>query len=247
MKTKSILRIFLTAVFVLGTFAIHAQTKVYVHKSDGLSEEYNIADIDSISLNPRETLEPGWNNVTASSGLKNTSAPFANDGVSVFWNVFSIKDWTVNPALAANGTVNLERDYAIAFMVVDAWGIYSPSQNIVNGKLFQTVKLGAGKYEFSIEVRNCHNLEDDVVFFGAALGNDLPDADAMEGPKALNFVAIPAGWYGPSSGPDWVDTPVSCEFELSEASIVSLGFLIPDMKNLNMVHIAKVELWKYYE
>ena len=55
MKTKNILRTFLAAVFVLGTLAMNAQTKIYVHKSNGISDEYNIADIDSISFAPRET------------------------------------------------------------------------------------------------------------------------------------------------------------------------------------------------
>jgi hypothetical protein len=50
MKTKNILRAFLAAVFVFGTLAIHAQTKIYVHKSNGLADEYIIADIDSISF-----------------------------------------------------------------------------------------------------------------------------------------------------------------------------------------------------
>ena len=58
MKTKNIFRAFLTAVFVLGTWAMNAQTKIYVHKSNGSSDEYNIADIDSISFNSRETTNP---------------------------------------------------------------------------------------------------------------------------------------------------------------------------------------------
>jgi len=53
MKTKNIFRVFLTAAFVLGTMAINAQTKVYVYKSDGTSDEYNIANVDSISFNPK--------------------------------------------------------------------------------------------------------------------------------------------------------------------------------------------------
>ena len=50
MNTKNILRAFLTAVFVLGTVAMNAQTKIYVHKTDGTASEYNIADLDSISF-----------------------------------------------------------------------------------------------------------------------------------------------------------------------------------------------------
>ena len=56
MKTKNFLRVFLSIAFVLGTLAINAQTKIYIHKSDGSSDGYNIADIDSISFNPRESV-----------------------------------------------------------------------------------------------------------------------------------------------------------------------------------------------
>ena len=52
MKTNNILRTFLAAVFVLGTMAMNAQTKIYIHKSDGMATSYDIVDLDSISFNP---------------------------------------------------------------------------------------------------------------------------------------------------------------------------------------------------
>jgi len=52
MKTKNIFRAFLTAAFVLGTMAMNAQTKVYVHQKNGTSDQYDIATVDSISFNP---------------------------------------------------------------------------------------------------------------------------------------------------------------------------------------------------
>jgi hypothetical protein len=52
METKIILRAFLTASFILGTLAANAQTKIYVHKTNGLADEYNVTDLDSISFNP---------------------------------------------------------------------------------------------------------------------------------------------------------------------------------------------------
>jgi len=52
MKTKNILRTFLAAVFVLGTLAMNAQTKIYVHKSDGTADGYTISEVDSISFTP---------------------------------------------------------------------------------------------------------------------------------------------------------------------------------------------------
>jgi len=54
MKTKNILRIFLAVAFILGTLSIHAQA-VYVYKKDGTAVQYNISDVDSISLTPPAT------------------------------------------------------------------------------------------------------------------------------------------------------------------------------------------------
>jgi len=52
MKTRNILRTLLVCAFLLGTLAVNAQTKVYIYKTDGEIEEYNTADIDSISFIP---------------------------------------------------------------------------------------------------------------------------------------------------------------------------------------------------
>ena len=50
MKTKNILRTFLVSAFVLGTLAVNAQDKVYVHKTDKSAVEFTISDVDSISF-----------------------------------------------------------------------------------------------------------------------------------------------------------------------------------------------------
>ena len=78
MKTKNILYPFLTFVFVLGTLTMNAQTKVYVHKSNGSSDEYNIADIDSISFTPRETAAIDYSNLKLNeiSGVGSDSEKF---------------------------------------------------------------------------------------------------------------------------------------------------------------------------
>ena len=52
MKTKNLSRTFFAAAFILGAIAINAQTKIYVHKSDGSSKGYDISEIDSVSFNP---------------------------------------------------------------------------------------------------------------------------------------------------------------------------------------------------
>ena len=51
MKSNNILHIFFTCVFLLGALSMNAQTKIYVHKSNGTAVEFDITDIDSISFN----------------------------------------------------------------------------------------------------------------------------------------------------------------------------------------------------
>jgi len=56
MKTRNILHAFLTCAFFLGVLSMNAQTKIYVHKSNGMADEYSLADIDSISFTPPAAL-----------------------------------------------------------------------------------------------------------------------------------------------------------------------------------------------
>ena len=53
MKTN-IIRTILTCAFLIGVLTMNAQTKIYVHKTDGTATEFNIADIDSISFTAPE-------------------------------------------------------------------------------------------------------------------------------------------------------------------------------------------------
>jgi len=69
MKTKNTLRAFLITVFVLVTMAVNAQTKVYVYKSDGTSDGYNIADVDSISFTPPPTVDYSKLKINEVSGV----------------------------------------------------------------------------------------------------------------------------------------------------------------------------------
>jgi len=62
--------IFLTVAFVFGTAAIIAQTKVYFHKADGTSDEYNIADIDSVDFAPAPVVVPAGSNLIVNPGFE---------------------------------------------------------------------------------------------------------------------------------------------------------------------------------
>jgi len=82
MKTKNIFRVFLTVIFVFGTMATNAQTKVYVHKTGGTDDEFNIADVDSISFTPPATS-------TGENLLVNPGFEAPDDGVAA-----TVDPWT---------------------------------------------------------------------------------------------------------------------------------------------------------
>ena len=90
MKLKNIFRVFLTAAFILGTMAMNAQTKVYVYKADGTNDEYNVADIDSISFTPPATEQTG--NLLVNPGFENSPDGQTSDGLSDPWVVVP-EDW----------------------------------------------------------------------------------------------------------------------------------------------------------
>jgi len=52
MKIRNIFNSFFAAAFILTTLSINAQTKFYINKKDGTANQYNIADVDSISFVP---------------------------------------------------------------------------------------------------------------------------------------------------------------------------------------------------
>ena len=77
MKTN-IIRTLLTCAFFIGVLTMNAQTKIYVHKSDGSSTEFNIADIDSISFTPSATASIDYSKIKINevSGVGNDPEKF---------------------------------------------------------------------------------------------------------------------------------------------------------------------------
>ena len=175
--------------------------------------------------------EPGdWVDITESSGLVNTSSPFAYEGSALGPNLYKAVGWTVNDEAAVNGNVSVTRGSALGMIAFTS----VPSPSIINGKLYQTIELEAGSYKLDVIVFN--NASTSNTPFSAYIvvveGNDLPDtyADAAHRPQSdvasetIACLSIPRiGTTSTNTG----NTPlqnVSVEFNLTEAKTVSLGF-----------------------
>ena len=77
MKTN-IIRTLLTCAFFIGVLTMNAQTKIYVHKTDGTSTEFNIEDIDNISFTPSSTVSVDYSKIKLNevSGVGNDPEKF---------------------------------------------------------------------------------------------------------------------------------------------------------------------------
>jgi len=99
MKTKNTFRVLIAAIFVLGAMALNAQTKIYVHQTGGIDKTYNLADVDSISLNPLYIPVIPVTGVTLSSAT-----------LSLIEGQTSTLTATIEPANASNKSVTWSSD-----------------------------------------------------------------------------------------------------------------------------------------
>ena len=185
-----------------------------------------------------------WNNITADV-LKNTEEPFRR-GTDLVVHlggtryIYQIEDWTVNAAQAVHGTVvdnGIDVRNIISLRTING---QSNPETITNGKMYQTVELEAGTYRFDVHTHYFDKGAMFNVYSAAALGNDLPDTNAVS--NALGFANLKHPDELNQSG--YYTYPViSFEFFVSEKSEVSLGFVVT--VNHAVIYIWKVELWAY--
>jgi len=255
MKTKNIFRVFLTAVFVLGTMAINAQTKVYVYKTDGTNIEYNIADVDSITFaapaGPQlpDHLDPAVD--ITDSKLKNAyktwGVPFvAGDLAPVPGNIdryYELANWTASDDCLANG--NLDCHPTWAYMAAGAMGIIQASGSTVpveNGKLYQTIQLEPGFYRLDVNYIESQPGTGAKVYAVANLGLALPDLDKVE-TDAAAFLSIIDTENGDSTLDTNWDNMVSLHFIVYQKSAVSVGFVGSCYSNARVM-FSGVKLWQ---
>lgn len=173
--------------------------------------------------------------------LKNTQAPFIR-GTHVLGNRFYLaENWHANDVATANGnidglTTGENGHNRLGFWT---WTGYSPTNPMVDGKLYQTVELEAGTYRFDAFLYLSSFGKDGMgtVNVVAALGNDLPDEDHFN--QALDFDIVPVGVSTTA-----ISKPkISVEFVLLEKSFISLGF-VANISGEVLIFFDKVELWK---
>lgn len=161
--------------------------------------------------------------------LQNPGDPFEGENVSGRWG--NLPGWTVNDACknhdGVGGFDNLNNG---SFLSFEYWG--TPA--IVNGKIYQTLTLPAGSYNFIATVSNIDN-SPEATYVTVATGVTLPDISDIGTALASTRLIDNS-----QNGKD-----VSVSFELSNETIVSLGFA-STMLNINetSVRIKEVKLFR---
>ena len=195
-----------------------------MHKPDSTA-------IDTFYTLKKEVMIPYWAEITAASGLKNTAMPFSY-GAQTYSQYYTLSDWTLEGEdIIANGNVNTNLDSHLDIWVWD--NIAGVSPTITNGKIYQTIELEAGSYRFDAYSNGSYG-SGHAVYVTAAAGTGLPNTSDVE-TNTLGFARVSAGIAA--------GTLVSCRFELTAKSYVSLGF-VATMPNLTQVYFQKVELWQ---
>jgi len=184
--------------------------------------------------------------------LKNTTAPFDYEGDAVMSHTWGgvkvevaaadvaswpVKDWKTNEEARGNGNVWRYGPQAQFHLGFSVW--YQPhypiNRDLVNAKIFQTVDLEAGEYQFKFFVYTTPDFNyNGVVYVAAALGDDLPDVSDLSNALAYSE-RVPDGVLQQPR-------EVSINFVLYESDTVSLG-LIAHLFATDAL-FSKAELWE---
>ena len=195
------------------------------------------AGVANVTINVQQ--KSGHEDITAQK-LTNYAMPFKHKAAAIIdqgamWNYDVDGGWLYNTVGGTNGVVfaNADGSYNCTLSMSVWSGAGFPVENMVNGKLYQTVELEAGSYKFTANIFAVWG-ELNSSYVVAASGSGLPDIGALN--SALGSKQIPA-----ENGEGL--PPVTVEFTLSAKTTVSLGF-VANITNAEF-HISSVQLlWK---
>jgi hypothetical protein len=162
--------------------------------------------------------------------IKNSGAPFLLDNSqSSNWRFGQLADWQYNDEARDRYTYDAINGANNACMTLWIWD----NGVLTNGKIYQTVTLPAGEYEFSATVSNIDNSLE-ATYLTVATGNALPNVSDIS-------TALGSGQFTDNS-----NKSVSASFTLPTATTVTLG-VVGSMANPaeQTIRISEVKLVKY--
>jgi len=136
--------------------------------------------------------------------FKNKGNPFVSDGASGSGRWRVLKDWVVSASVKNHGGYGSWcSDQGGTLAMEMGW---SNTAAIIDGKIYQSFTLPAGKYNFAIDIGA--NEAIDPVYIVAAVGNTLPNVNSISTAIAYTNFA-----------------DKNLQFTLTQPTTVSIGFL----------------------
>lgn len=196
--------------------SVHISSPSAYQINEKLSTLNILVDVDPIILGTKVEVTDKY--------IKNSGHPFK---ASVYDGSRRgvLADWTTNEAVKnfSDGTLGGFDNYVDGgFMSMERYG----SPEIPNGKIYQTIKLPAGKYELTAAFLDFGVKE--RAFIIAARGNTLPDVTDLD--KAIG--------YTPFTAP-------KLEFSLADEELVSIGVFANLIQDQQYFRLDKFRLFHY--
>lgn len=136
---------------------------------------------------------------------------FARDPAEPNERFDNLQNWKANDAITQSRPSGAGFDANAGFMGIERWS--SGDSRIINGKIYQTFPMPAGRYSVEVQLRKID--PDSDTYFVVATGNTLPDASVIS--TAINAVELTVAH---------AEKLLPVEFILNEEKDVAIGFLI---------------------
>ncbi len=194
---------------------------------------FTVTEVSQVSVGIETTNSDGYDRylrfnsfslkkVAEAPYLKNASTPYQYDELNGRWGILS--DWiTTDPIKNMNGYGGYDNDYGQIF-AFETWG----APDIVNGKIYQTLTLGAGSYTLKLTTGAGNT---SIPYVVVAKGEALPDFDLVPtSGMTLDYANIDVDWGGVKE----------LNFTLSEYTTISLGIVTTQSGDL----YKRLESWE---
>jgi hypothetical protein len=201
-----------------------------------LGVKLKVNNLNAYKLNPLDSANITLNTLDfASKKIDVTydyflNITFARDPAEPNERFDNLQNWTANDAITQSKVSGAGYDDNAGFMGIERWS--GADSQIINGKIYQTFTMPAGRYSIEVQLRKVDTDRD--TYFVVASGNTLPDALEIE--TAINTVELTS---------EHAEKLLPVDFTLREETEISIGFLINiDTGMQKIVQASSIKMYR---
>ena len=150
-------------------------------------------------------------------------------------------DWTVNDN-AKSAITNSVKSGGLqnnTLIMQSGWDLSTFS----NGKMYQTVKLPAGRYRLTAVFRQWGIKGNSKMYWLVVKGTDFPDTNNVEANEDVYQYFSPSGEFNAANDTS-VSDPKALEFEFAEETEITLGFVASFTTDQSYFRVQEIKLEK---